>query len=31
MIGAIATAPPGTVAMSDTGKFLWHWRKVGDG
>lgn len=25
-----ATAPAGTVAMSDAGKFLWHWRKVGD-
>lgn len=23
-----ATAPPGTMAMTDTGKFLWHWRKV---
>lgn len=21
-------APPGTAAMSDTGKFLWHWRRV---
>jgi quercetin dioxygenase-like cupin family protein/ketosteroid isomerase-like protein len=23
-----AGAPAGTTAMSDTGKFLWHWRKV---
>lgn len=23
-----APAPRGTTALSDTGKFLWHWRKV---